>query len=443
MIKLAFLLIGGRAFRDDWWEPAVLGGAMIALAFVIGADLSDGLTMITVQLFGLLFLFQGLFGLLSTATREKNAGRLADGVKALIMLAVAFLIIDTPLKSDWLLSWLFALGFAFDGLSRLATVMLVRFRRWGVAALASGLELMLAAMLVLNWPFPQRLNVPLCISLFLVLSGATMIHFARALRRHDSSVSIYSFPMLCGRGWNEETAVVMPDDSPDDDTILNMRILVWTPTGAAAVEPRRPLVDRYFAVFDKEGKVSTGHSAVEMGPDLYISHWPAEEIEPDREEIVETLFAGEENDVAGLFQPSYEQEKICWTAADEEVAFTRFHALRLRAFWEGYRRHSTYNVTNRNCSIAAAGALEAALEGSLDCPRPWLRLLRLLVTPSLWEAAYIRSRAAHLCWTPGMVLDYARALKRLVEPETVPWRERLLAHLRQFGGSLKARDFAR
>ena len=44
------------------------------------------------------------------------------------------------------------------------------------------------------------------------------------------------------------------------------------------------------------------------------------------------------------------------------------------------------------------------------------RVLRLIVTPELWVAAQIRKRAATMAWTPGLTLDYARALSMLADP---------------------------
>ena len=64
-----------------------------------------------------------------------------------------------------------------------------------------------------------------------------------------------------------------------------------------------------------------------------------------------------------------------------------------------------------------------------------LRFLRLLANPDLWLAAVLRARAEAMTWTPGLVLDYARAIRRVVEPRQMSWRERFLRtlhHLRLF-----------
>lgn len=442
MIQLALLLIGADAFRRRWWVPAVAGLAMVLLGFAIIADLADGLTLVATQIFGFVFLLQGLAGLVAITTRETLAGRLAAATKALLLLALGVLVIDSPLKNDGILAWLFALGFAVDGISRLATVVVVRFRRWGVAAVSSCLELLLAGLVLSGWPLPAHLNIPLCISLLLVLSGVNVLQFARALRGEHEEVALLAMSMFGARHWNENAPVLIGDDDPEDIATGPMRVLIWTPAGAANVQARRPIIDRYLGALDANGVISTGHAALEYLPDVYISHWPGEEIERNSAQFAQVLHAGAQNNITGLFQPSYEVESSLWCPANETVEFTRFHPRSLSAYWAGYRQRNTYNVTDRNCSIAVAGALDSALEGSLETRFPWLLLVGLLLNPVLWEAAYIRSRAHHLCWTPGLVLDYARALHRLIEPTARSWPLRVFESLRRLAPNQPPRGYA-
>ena len=56
----------------------------------------------------------------------------------------------------------------------------------------------------------------------------------------------------------------------------------------------------------------------------------------------------------------------------------------------------------------------------------WLPFLRLLANPDVWLAAILRARG-NPCTDPGLVLDYARAMRCVVEPRQMSWRERLLA----------------
>ena len=127
----------------------------------------------------------------------------------------------------------------------------------------------------------------------------------------------------------------------------------------------QPLVDRYIAAVDGNGVISTGHSALEVAPDLYNSHYPDREIDQTPDDFSHLLRATDDNNVPGRFQPSYAIESAKFCASSAQVSFERYDAARLRAFWNVYREDKTYNLTKRNCSSTVATALEASLEGTL------------------------------------------------------------------------------
>ena len=122
----------------------------------------------------------------------------------------------------------------------------------------------------------------------------------------------------------------------------------------------------------------------------------------------------------GVFQPDYATEAQAWCPSTTQVRIRNYDAAKLQAFWDVYRQDATYNLTHRNCSSSVSRALEAALDGvvgRLHGPQAgWRVLLRLLLTPELWVASQIRKRALTMAWTPGLTLDYARALSMLADP---------------------------
>jgi hypothetical protein len=77
-------------------------------------------------------------------------------------------------------------------------------------------------------------------------------------------------------------------------------------------------------------------------------------------------------------------------------------------------------------------ALEAALEGTLGTGPARRRFFALIANPDLWIAALLRARAESGTWTPGLVLDYARSLHALVEPQRRAWPRRLQAAVRRW-----------
>ena len=205
----------------------------------------------------------------------------------------------------------------------------------------------------------------------------------------------------------------MPVDSgaPHGDLLVH----VWTPITVAGTNRKTNIVSRYVAAQDKEGKFTVGHSALEMSPDVYISHCDGN---PDAfettDEVWQTLRS---KNVHGVFLPTFEEEVAHYMQPSSTIRFHRFSAGQLRSFWAAYRVVTDYNFTNRNCSVAVAMALEAALLGSLASPR-WVRsYISLLANKDLWVAHLIRWKAREMVWTPGLMLDYARALERVVEVE--------------------------
>jgi hypothetical protein len=107
------------------------------------------------------------------------------------------------------------------------------------------------------------------------------------------------------------------------------------------------------------------------------------------------------------------------------VRIRNYDPARLARFWQEYRRDTTYNLTYRNCSSSVARALEAAIEGASarvwGKGGGWKPLVRILTTPELWVAAQVRKRAATMAWTPGLTLDYARALSMVADPRPYGW----------------------
>ena len=119
-----------------------------------------------------------------------------------------------------------------------------------------------------------------------------------------------------------------------------------------------------------------------------------------------------------------------WCPADARVDFHTYDAVRLRAHWDAYSADDTYNLTNRNCSVAVASALPRRRSRVRSAAARHGTFLRLLVNPELWVAVQCSGAAESMTWTPGLVLDYARALGVIVEPQRSPWRRRLQLALR-------------
>jgi uncharacterized membrane protein HdeD (DUF308 family) len=425
MIRLALLLTGAAALRTRWPALMGVGAAACGLGLLILLDTSDGATVVATYTFGYILVMTGALGLLGMLSPEIRANRMVF-IRAGGMLVIGLLIIDFPWNNQIANGLLFGLAFLIDAVLRVVGAWILRYRRWPLAIAGGALEAVLAVLAMCNWPISYHLIVPFGIALLLVMNGITLARMGLALRRLPKDGSILSIPGFGPPGWYEHLEEERAVDLPEMPGRPPMVVRIWTPTGSAEIETRRPVVDRYIAAVDKNGKISSGHAVLDFAPHLYISHYPAQETERAAAGFFQQLRATAENDVPGRFLESYRYEVDTWFPADAHIAFRHFNAPRLLVHWAHYSQDRTYNFTRRNCSVAVAVALDAALEGMGRTDLPlWRRLSALLLNPDLWVAATLRRRAETLTWTPMLVYDYARALRRVVEPHQMGWIGRL------------------
>lgn len=416
MVQLALLLVGSQAVQRHWRTLGAIGTAWTLLGLVVLIDPLDGVQDITTDMLGTLLVIEGVVTL-AVGLLAEAPGR-AWAVRAAVLIIPGLLIIETPWRNVVLNSVLFGLALLADGTIRIAGTLLVRFPGWRIAVAAGALEIVLAVLALLPWPVSYQATVPFCVGVALALSGWAVLRSAHLLRRLPPDASVTSLPIFQQqRGWRIPAVPPVPR-SPDRDGAAGQQMIVhvWTAVASSADPVRRPLIDRYVAAVDKQGAIATGHAALGMPPDLYISHYGTNDADRSASEFRDALHAGEQNSVTGRFLPSYAAEAAEWCEATEHVVFHRFSPTRLEEFWAAYRQDPTYNLTNRNCSVAVALALDAALEGVLGRDTGWPRLLRLATHPDLHLATLLRKRAESMTWTPGLVLDYARALLHVVEP---------------------------
>lgn len=408
MIRLALLLLGPATVRRQWLSVA-LGGTLWGLGGIAACiDGLDGVTYFPLRAFAGLLFIDGLLALLLAPSGHGYQKRLRI-VRGIALVVLSLLILDTRGTGVVILAILFGLAFVLDGALRIATVLVVRFKGWPFAVAGAIGELTLGAVVLEPWPTWYAGTMPFCIGVGMILSSWSMLRLAfQARKARDIDL------LRAGR--------LVEDEGPGD-----LVVYVWTPLGTAKEPISRPIIDRYIGAIDRNGVVSTGHAAIDMQPDIYISHYPAVEIDRSPTNFRSVLRATAENDVPGRFLASYAQEAAGWCPATASVVLRIYDASSVRAYWDDYRADDTYNLTKRNCSGAVAGALEAGLAGALGRHRhPWLVFLRILLSSEFWVACQLRRHAASMTWTPGLVLDYARALHRIVHarsPQAVDGRK--------------------
>jgi hypothetical protein len=426
VIRLVLLLLGADFIRRYWHVLALVGLAWGVVGVSLCIDALDGVLVFPLTLFGWLLLLESL-ATLFLASSGVGAQKTLRYVKGGLFLLTALLIISSYPTSDMLLAMLFGTAFTIGGGLQIISATIVRFPRWRMA-LAGGVgQILIAIFFFQPYPTHYKGTVPYCLGMGLIFSGWSLIWLASRSRRlpGESSLSQLAYrnagsdrPLDAG---SYDGLAVTPPAGISSATPLTVH--VWTPAGSAREATlHRPIVDRYIAAVDASGRISTGHAALEIAPSLYISLYPAVEIDRSPGEFSRLLRATPDNNVRGRYLTDYPSEAAAWCASTEKISFRDYDARRLQQFWQDYRREEIYNLTHRNCSSTVAHALEAALEGVIGKRADhWLSFVKILFTPEVWVASHIHKRATTMAWTPGLILDYARALRAVVHPRPLSW----------------------
>ncbi|WP_083444524.1 HdeD family acid-resistance protein [Herbaspirillum rhizosphaerae] len=428
MIRLVLLLLGADFIRRYWPVLALIGLAWGVIGVSLCIDALDGVLVFPLTLFGYLLLLESL-ATLFLASSGIGAQKSLRYLKGGLFLLISLLVISLHPTGDMVLAMLFGAAFTIGGGLQIASALVVRFPSWRMA-LAGGVgQILIAIFFFQPYPTHYKGTLPYCIGMGLIFSGWNLIWLASRTRRLPRTASISQLSLRNADSDRPLDAGSHDGQAPaaggvaDVAGAVPMTVHVWTPVGSAKEQTlNRPIVNRYIAAVDASGTVSTGHAALEIAPSLYISLYPAEEIDRSPDQFARLLRATPDNNVRGRYLSDYPSEAASWCPSTERISFRDYDLQRLQQFWLQYRQEEIYNLTHRNCSSTVAHALEAALEGVIGRRAGhWLAFVKILFTPEVWVASQIHKRAATMAWTPGLTLDYARALRAVVHPRPLSW----------------------
>lgn len=436
MSNLVLLLLGVEYLRKRATILLTIGTLFLASGIVVFVDALDNALYFPLEFFAALFVVEGIATLL-VAQSGVGGQKILRYAKGFFVLIAGALIFAGHHHGHFVLSMIFGALFLVEGLMQCIASYIVRYERWRVVFFSGIVEILLAIFFFQPYPTNYLGTVPYCLGLFLFFAGLKLWSLSRRVRALESNPALNA--NTCSRFMPTAPQTVPNQtifDGPPSSSERALTVHVWTPSGSAKDETRRyPIVDRYIAAVDINGVVSTGHAALESPEGIYISLYPGVEIDRSPEQFGTLLRAIPENNVSGVFQPNYTTESQAWCPSTVQVRIRNYDPKKLQLFWDEYRKTATYNLTYRNCSSSVANALEAALDGSVGrlhgAAASWIVMVRLLLTPELWVAAQIRKRALTMAWTPGLTLDYARALSMLADPRPSGWWKVLQSALRQ------------
>lgn len=430
MLQIALLLFGAEFIRGKAHYLWGIGSLWCLTGIFIFIDGLDGNAFFPIHLFGLLLLLESLVTL-SVASSGVGTQKAILFFKGCLFLFCALVILINQKFSNVLLSAMFGFAYFFTGLFVVVSAWVVRFPGWQLVMIWGGIEIFFAFFLFTH----HQATISFFLGFLMIGSGLGCLRIALRARYIRRGTAIFELMRPRPMSFKKTGATATNTTASTADTLKQkidpnsvLTVHIWTPEGSANQRPvPRPIINRYIAAVDADGVISTGHAALELYPYIYISLYPAEDIDRSPSEFFRILKATAANNVPGRFLPDYQTEASEWCDSDRRITFEVYNSASLIAFWEKYRQHPVYNLTYQNCSSSVAYALEAALDGVLSIQKrsSFLGVLSVLCMPELWIAAQIRRRARMMAWTPGLMMDYARALRAIVHPAPIPWYKRI------------------
>ena len=419
MFRLALILFGGDALIRRWKFFLVTGLLVLVAGFSVLFDLVDGVANIANWALGTILLVLGLVELVGGSTHARMRRQL-QMLRGLAMLVGACLVLDVPWDNSITSGVLFGAAFLLNGLMRIGGGLLIRHPSWRMSCFLGAGYLVMALLLFTSWPLPDAMNVSFCLGLALLAGGGVLVRGALRLRQLPAGTRLAAIALyqhnrrVLPQALSASPAVASP--AVETTHLEPLVVHVWTAVGSVEDRIRLPLIERYIVALSRKGRAFSGHTALECGPDLYISHHPRDRLSIGAHNVVQEARATPENNRPGHWGHSYSDEAATSRPSTLQIRFRVYNPLYLQAFWRSYREDQTYNFTHRNCSTVVVQAIDAAVEGVFADKPFWPTFLRMLLHPDMWLAGSVRVRAESLAWSPGLVLDYVSAVRSMTYP---------------------------
>jgi uncharacterized membrane protein HdeD (DUF308 family) len=171
------------------WEWLLALGLLLIVTGTIGIGMAFYVTLASVLVYGGFILAAGLLQLWQGIKAKEItwSGRTQHFLVALLYLAIAGLIIWDPIAASAGLTLFLAVLFAVIGVVRIIDAIHYRRRRWQWVwlAIAGVINLILAMIIFLNWPFSGLWVIGLFVAIEMIINGWLLTFFAWEVRKNE------------------------------------------------------------------------------------------------------------------------------------------------------------------------------------------------------------------------------------------------------------------
>lgn len=176
---------------EKWGWLLVLGIALVLLGlFALQYDMEVFMTLMAVELFGILMVFGAAAHLVHAFFMRQWSGFFLELLVGLLYLAAGVCLVFDPLRGAAVLTLIIGFALLLNGIARLVLALSHRsFPAWPMVFLGGLVSVALGGMIIARWPESSLYIIGLFIAIELLFSGVSWIALALAARRMKTMTS--------------------------------------------------------------------------------------------------------------------------------------------------------------------------------------------------------------------------------------------------------------
>jgi uncharacterized membrane protein HdeD (DUF308 family) len=164
------------------WKWFLALGIVLALLGMIALGASVAVTLVSLVLFGILFIISGIFQAVQAFRTRQSSEFFLHLLPGIFDLVIGLLLVTHPTVGALTLTLLLAAFFLVGGLFRFVAALSMRFPNWGWSLMGGIVSMLLGILLWVEWPESGLWFIGMCIGIDMIFHGWGWVMLALALR---------------------------------------------------------------------------------------------------------------------------------------------------------------------------------------------------------------------------------------------------------------------